>query len=146
LAAAGRAKYLDLAVALRRVDLDRLRRDPLVVLGHDLGLGEPRVEHVEQHRRRDAADGELAGALEEAAAIDVAVNILVEQIQQLLIEVARLHALHGAPPVARRISATRRTRNRSRRHSGSIARISSCEHVWRLTRNDREEHGRSRRA
>ena len=45
--------------------------------------------------RGDAADSELGRAIQEASAVDAAVDVLVEEVQQLLIEVAGLLALHG---------------------------------------------------
>ncbi len=81
---------LDLAVALRRVDLDPLGLDPLVVLGHLLRLGEFRIHQFEQHRRRSwPPTAYFAGAIEEAAAIDEAVHVFVENGPQLWIEVFR---------------------------------------------------------
>ena len=87
-----------LAVALRRVVLEDLGLEPLVV-GRDLLRGdEVRVERVEQHRRGDAADGELLGLVEKAAAIDGAVDVGVEQNEQIRVEIAGRLAFHRYPP------------------------------------------------
>ena len=49
-------------------------------------------------QRRHAADGELLGAIEEVAAGDVAVLVLVKQIQQFLRVVGRFLSFHGTSP------------------------------------------------
>ena len=68
-ALAGRHQIrLDLAVAVRRLDLDPLGLQPLVVLRHLLRLGELRVHQVEQHPGGHAADGKLRRAIEESRA------------------------------------------------------------------------------
>ena len=48
---------------------------------------------------RQAADGELLGAIEEVAAADVAVLVLVKQIQQLLRVIGRFLSFHGLTPL-----------------------------------------------
>ena len=68
-----------LAVALRRVVLDVLHLDARVVGLDDLRLGELRAELIEQHRGGHAADGVLGGLVEEAAAVERAVDVGVEQ-------------------------------------------------------------------
>ena len=103
----GRAAHvhLDLAVALRRVDLDPLGLEALVVLGHLLRLGELRIQHVEQHHRGHAADRELGRAVEEGAPIDVPMHVVIEDGPELGIEIFRgqtfalLRFLHVAPSV-----------------------------------------------
>ena len=62
--------------------------------GDHLRLGELRVERLEQHHGRHAADGELARAIQEAAAVDVAVHVCVEQDQEFLVEISCRLALH----------------------------------------------------
>ena len=71
----------------RRGVLDVLGREPRVVLRNLLGLGEPGAQGVEQHGGGDAAHGELGRALEEAATVEGAVDVGVEQDQQLGVEV-----------------------------------------------------------
>ena len=58
------------AVALRRRELDRGRRDARVGLRDLLGGGEVRAQRFEQRRGGDAAGGEPRRAVEEAAPID----------------------------------------------------------------------------
>ncbi len=66
------------------------------VVGRDLlRLGELGAQLVEQHGRRDAADGELLGPVEEGAAIDPPVDVGVEEDEQFLVEVVRGLAFHG---------------------------------------------------
>ena len=60
-----------------------------------LRLGELRAQRVEQHRGGHAADREPGRPVEEAAAVDVAVHVGVEQIEQLLVEVVGGLSLHG---------------------------------------------------
>jgi hypothetical protein len=50
-------------------------------------LGKPRVERREQAERRGSTDRELGGAFEEATAIDEAVNVGVEELEELGIEI-----------------------------------------------------------
>jgi hypothetical protein len=45
------------------------------------------VQHVPQCRRRQAADGELGGAIQKLAPADAAVNVVVEKTEQLRIEI-----------------------------------------------------------
>src|SRR6187399_2965235 len=85
---------LDGAVALRR----RCGRD----LGLDARIGfgnllRPRVvglQHLVERHRRDASDRELLGALEERPSIDVAVYVLVEDVEEFLRKVRSLLSLH----------------------------------------------------
>ena len=89
-----------LAVPRGRRDLDPLGDDTRVVGRQDQRMDEVRGELVEQHRGGDAADGELRGAFEELPAIDVAVDVGIEQCQQLLVVVVRGLARplrHGSP-------------------------------------------------
>ena len=72
--------------------------DPPIVRPHDLRLGELRAELVEQHRGGHAADGELRGLVEKAAAVEPAVDVGVEQDQQFLVEIVGGLAIHGASP------------------------------------------------
>ena len=86
------ATHLPLAPG-RRV-LDHAGLEALVVLRDLLGLGEARAERIEEHRGGHAADGVLGRALEEAAAVDVAVHVLVEEVQEFLVEIGRGLAIH----------------------------------------------------
>ena len=76
-----------LAVALRRVEFDVLHLDARVLGLDDLRLDELRAELVEQHRGGDAADGILGGLVQEAAAVERAVDVGVEQDEQFLVEI-----------------------------------------------------------
>ena len=40
----------------------------------------------------------FAGAVEEATPVDLAVHVLIEEVQELLIEIAGLLAFHSVPP------------------------------------------------
>ena len=84
-----------LLVALGRRVLHVRRRQPRVVFGDLLRLGELRVQRVEHHRRGHAADGVLAGLVEEATAVERAVDVGVKQDQQFGIEISR--GLHRRP-------------------------------------------------
>ena len=70
----------------------------LVVLGNLLRPGVVRLQAFEEPGDRHSADGELAGAVEERAAIDVAVHVEVEEIEQLLRKVRGLPSFHGFAP------------------------------------------------
>ncbi len=74
------------------------RLEPGVVLGDLLRLRKPRAERLQQRRGGKAAHREPRRPLEEAAAIHCAVDVLVKQIPELLVEVARLFSLHTSPP------------------------------------------------
>ena len=70
--------------------------------GDLLRLGELRAQRVEQHRRRSSPPtANFAGAIEKAAAVDVAVHVLIEEIEQLLIEILRGLAFHEVPSTSR---------------------------------------------
>jgi hypothetical protein len=73
-----------------------------------LRRGERRTERVQQHACRDAANRELCRAVEESAAIDAAVDVLVEEIQQFLIEIAGCFAFHGREEYTSRMELARR--------------------------------------
>ena len=51
-------------------------------------------EHIQQGGGGEAAHGELGRLVEELPALDDAVHVLVEQVQQFLVEITRLSALH----------------------------------------------------
>ena len=102
------------AVPGGRGDLDPLGDDARVVGSQDQRVDEVGGELVEQHRGGDAADRELRGPLEELPAIDVAVDVGIEQRQQLLVVVVRGLArfvVIDAPPGAEH---TRRAHGTSR--------------------------------
>ena len=52
-------------------------------------LGESRIQRVEQHAGGHAADGELPGPVEESPAVEIPVDVLIEQVEQFLIENTR---------------------------------------------------------
>src|SRR5438105_1555360 len=66
-----------------RVVFHMARREPLIMLGSLVGLGETRVQRIEEHGGRHAARGESGRPLEESPAIDQAVNVLIEEPQHL---------------------------------------------------------------
>src|SRR6185503_6264819 len=61
---------------------------------HLLRLGELRGQLVEQHPRGQATHREPGGAEQEAAPVDHAVNVSVEEVQQILRIVTRSLAFH----------------------------------------------------
>jgi hypothetical protein len=71
-----------------------LRHDSPIVGTDDLRLGELRAELVEQHRGRDATDRKLPGPVEEAAAIDRALHVRIQENQKLLVEIVSSLAFH----------------------------------------------------
>ena len=75
------------AVTLRRGEFDVLRDQPRIVTGDFLRRGELRAERGEQPRRGAGADREARRADEEAATVDRAVDVLVEQLQHFWIEI-----------------------------------------------------------
>jgi len=85
----------DRAVAARRLHGDPLGPDARVVGGDLLRPRVVRPQRLEQHRRRHAADGEGFRAVEERPAVDVAVLVEVEQIEQFLRKLGGLPAFHG---------------------------------------------------
>jgi hypothetical protein len=68
-------------VAGGRGKLEVLGFDARVLLRDLRGQGVVRGEHLEQDGSREATDGELPGALEKRAAINLAVNVIVVEIQ-----------------------------------------------------------------
>src|SRR5207237_10539724 len=72
--------------------------DPLVVLGHLLRPGVIRTEAFKQRSNGHAANCEPLGAIEEGAAIDIAMHVLVEQIQQFLWVIGGFLTLQGESP------------------------------------------------
>ena len=85
-----------LAVAGRRVVFHVLRLEARVLRLDDLRLRELRAELVEEHDRGHAADGKLGGLVEEAAPVQRAVDVGVEQNEQFLVEIVSRLALHRA--------------------------------------------------
>ena len=57
-----------------------------------------RPQHLEQRRRREPADGEFLRAVAEIAAINVAVHVTVEEIEQFLRKIGRLLSFHRSAP------------------------------------------------
>jgi hypothetical protein len=102
-------------IPLGRVELEILRLEPLV-LGADYLRRKVGTELVEQHHRRDAANRELGGLVEEPAAVDAAVDVSIEQVEQLLIEIMCGLTGHGA---TLRLDCPEHTRPflRSQRHA-----------------------------
>ena len=92
---------LDLAVALGRGIRDGLALDARVVLVYLLRQRVVRREHIEQGGGGEAAYGELGRLVEKLPALDDAVHVLIEQIQQFLVEITRLSALHDGLLVLR---------------------------------------------
>ncbi len=84
----------DAARTLRGRHGDDLGLDALVVLRHLLRPRVVRPQHFKQGRGRHAADGKLLRALQKIAALNLAVDILVEQVEQFLRKVAGFHPFH----------------------------------------------------
>src|SRR5207247_7492441 len=79
---------------LRRWILEVYALQSPVVLGYLLGFRELGIQGVQQRRRGQSADGKPGGAIEEAATVDPAMNVLVEEVQEFLVEITRLLAVH----------------------------------------------------
>jgi hypothetical protein len=71
---------LDRAVALRRGHLDVFGANPFVVFCDLLAHCVIRRQCVDDHAGREAADGKLLRAAEEGAAIDLAVDVFVVEL------------------------------------------------------------------
>jgi hypothetical protein len=69
------------SIALRRLNGGRLGLDPLVVFGDLLSPGVVWPETLKDGHRGKTADREFLSALQESAAVDVAVNVAVQQVQ-----------------------------------------------------------------
>jgi hypothetical protein len=78
-----------------RVVFHMARRQPPVILGNLLRLGETRVQRIQEHGGRHAPCGEAGRPLEEPSAIDQAVNVLIEEPQDLWMEIRRPLPLHA---------------------------------------------------
>ena len=89
---------LDRAVALRRLHRHHLGLDPRVVFRDLLGQGVVRLHFRENRRGGQAADGELAGPLQKRPPVDVAVLVLVKEVQQLLRVVRGFLSFHENAP------------------------------------------------
>src|SRR5262249_37303323 len=85
---------LDAAVALRRGDRLVIGPDALVVLRHLLSPGVVGLQALPDRRDRQPADGELADPIEKRSAIDLAVLVFVEDVQQLLRVIGRFLSFH----------------------------------------------------
>ncbi len=85
----------DAAVALRRGNGHVFGLDAVVVFGNLLGPGVVGTQALEDRRGGEAADGEFLRAIQKVAALDVAMDIEIEEVEQLLREVRRFFALHG---------------------------------------------------
>ena len=85
---------LHVAVALGRGVVEAIGFDPIVV-GLDLG-GQRilRIQHSEQSGRREPANGKLLGLVEELPAIQSAVDIIIIEVQQLLVEIGSGFSFH----------------------------------------------------
>ena len=79
---------------MRRIELEVLGLQALVILGHLLRFGELRTELIEQHGRRDAAHRELLRLVEEAATVDRAVDVGIKKDQEFLVEISGGLAFH----------------------------------------------------
>jgi hypothetical protein len=88
------------AATLSRLILQALGVNPGIGRRDLLRLGELRAQHVEQHAGRDAAHGELAGAVEKPAPVHVPVHVGVEEDQEFRIEVVCGLAFHWRAPRA----------------------------------------------
>jgi hypothetical protein len=84
--------------------LDVFGREAGVVLRNLLGLGEPGVQGIEQHGGGDTTHGEPGRAVDEPATIEGAVDVGVEQDQQLGVEVLGFLEVH-TPRIHERPSA-----------------------------------------
>ena len=89
---------LDRAVALRRLARSRTRSGCARRLSRPAAPRRSWAAALRTARHRQPADGELRGAVEERAPIDVAVHVLVKEVEQLLRKVGRLLSLHGDAP------------------------------------------------
>ena len=87
-----------LAVAIRRGIIDIARLDARVVRLDLLRLGEFRIQHVEQHRRTDAADGIARGTIKKSAPVDETMHVLIEQLHHFRREIIGGFTWHGNPP------------------------------------------------
>ena len=97
LSTAGRARQVafDAAIAIRRLDGYIFGLNAAVVFGNLLGPGVVGTQALKDRGDGEAAGGEFLGAIHEVAASNVAVNVEVEKIEQLLREVGRFLAFHG---------------------------------------------------
>ena len=91
---AGKVAF-DAAVALRRLHRRVLRLQPRIVLRHLLRPGVVGPEAFEDGGDGQPADGELSRPVQKRAAVDVAMLVLVKEIQELLRIVGRLLSFHG---------------------------------------------------
>ena len=89
--------------------------DPPIVRTHDLRLGEPRAELLQQHGRGDAANRELRGLVEKAAAVERSVHVGIEEDEQFLVEIVGGLTNHGASPLKANDEDTRERRPRAKR-------------------------------
>ena len=86
----------DAAVALRRRNRHIFGFDAVVVFGNLLGPRVVRTQALEDRRNGEPARGEFLGAIQKVTAHDVAMDVAIEQVEQLLREVRRFLAFHGA--------------------------------------------------
>lgn len=83
------------AAAIRRLIVHVGRHDAAVVLRHLAGKRVLQAEHVQQGRRRDAADGKFRRAVQESPAVNLAVCVVVVEIQEFLVEFPGSGTFHG---------------------------------------------------
>ena len=83
-----------LLVALGRGDGDVLGLDAAVVFGHLLRPGVIGTEALPDRGSGQAADGEFLRAIQECAAVDIAVHVAVKKVQQLLRKIGRFLSFH----------------------------------------------------
>ncbi len=88
-------KAAHLAAAVGRGIFEVFGEHAVVLLGHLGGEGVLRAQHLEQGGGGQAADGELGGPVDEAAAVDLAVDVVVVEVEQFLVEILRGAAGHG---------------------------------------------------
>jgi len=86
------------ARAVRRRIRQVLRVDPRVVLPHLLRPCVVRPQRAEHRGGARAADREFGCAVKKLPAADLAVHVVVEDVEDFLREVARLHSLHQRSP------------------------------------------------
>jgi len=76
-----------------------LAGDARVVFLDLLCLGKFRIQGIEQHRRHHAADRVVRRTIQESAAVDRAMHVLIKQLHHFGVEIARRFSLHGKSPL-----------------------------------------------
>src|SRR5687767_6443374 len=90
-----REMAFDRSVTLRRLDRGGLGADALVVTRNLLGPRIVGTEQIEKTRRRESSHGKHARTVQERPPVDVAVLILVVEVEQFLRKVRSLLAFHA---------------------------------------------------